>query len=87
VTGADRVAHDHPSVDHLDARIGRAGRLDRPKLVVSDLDPRDAPVRLVLDGRTRHAPVERGLDGSTELRGAYDNIRMARERDGPDRLR
>lgn len=83
---SDSVAHDHPSVTTLRGRIARAGPR-RPKLVVPDLDAREAPVRLTLDGRTYHAPVVRGLDGETEISGAYENARMAREREGADRLR
>jgi hypothetical protein len=43
-------------------------------------------VRLVLGGRTRFARVHRGLDGGLEIRGAYDNRRLAREADGENRL-
>ena len=43
-------------------------------------------VRLVLGGRTRFARVDRGLDGGLEIRGAYDNRRLAREADGENRL-
>jgi len=86
VPDADRLTADHPSVETLQGRIERAGPR-RPELVVPDLDPRDAPVRLVLDGSTRHAPVVAGLDGTTAIVGAFDNARMAREREGPDRLR
>jgi len=85
VTDADSLAADHPSVETLRARIERAGPR-RPEIAVPDLDPREAPVRFVLDGSTYHAPVVAGLDGTTAIVGAYDNARMAREREGPNRL-
>jgi hypothetical protein len=44
-------------------------------------------VRVDADGATYHAPVAIDFDGDLELRGLYDNARMARERDGENRLR
>jgi hypothetical protein len=43
-------------------------------------------VRLVLAGATHHATFESGRDGDREITGAYDNARLARDRDGTDRL-
>ena len=86
---ADRVGGDHPSVTTLRGELGRRGGTRRPAVEVSP-DDRDAlptggTVRLVVDGRERLAPVgEHGL--TRAFLGAYDNARLARERDGPNRL-
>lgn len=76
------------AVDTVDATLARAGRTDRPKVrLPEDADlPVDGGVRLALDGRTRHAQVERAIDGTVEIRGAYDNPRLARESGGENRL-
>ena len=78
------------AVDSVRATLERAGRTDRPKIVVPD-DDRDAVpegelVRLSADGTTYHARVELAIDDSLELRGLYDNARLAREGDGENRL-
>ncbi|MWG34945.1 DUF7112 family protein [Halomarina oriensis] len=84
---ADRIQHDHASVVTHRATLERAGRTSRPKLVLPDEVPaRERPVRLVLDGSTRHATIEEAVDGTVEIRGAYDNARMAREREGENHL-
>ncbi|WP_254542818.1 DUF7112 family protein [Halomarina pelagica] len=84
---ADRIPHDHSSVTTVRAHLERAGRTDRPKLVLpEEVSIPDDPVRLVLDGRTYHARIEPDFDDVPEIRGAYDNARMARERDGANRL-
>ena len=86
---ADRVGGDHPSVTTLRGELVRRGGTRRPAVEVSP-DDRDAlpaggTVRLVVDGREHHAPV--GERGETRaILGAYDNARLARERDGPNRL-
>ena len=86
---ADRVAGDHPSVTTLRGALVRRGGTRRPAVEVP-ADDRDAlptggTVRLVVDGRERHAPV--GERGETRaFLGAYDNARLARERDGRERL-
>ncbi|MFD1513011.1 DUF7112 family protein [Halomarina rubra] len=83
----DRISHDHASVTTRRASVERAGRTSRPKLVLpEDLSVPDRPVRLVLDGRTYYTTVEEAVDGTVEIRGAYDNARMARERDGENHL-
>lgn len=84
---SDRVPSDHSSVETVRATLARAGRTDRPKVVLpDDADLPEGVVRLVLDGRVCHAPVERGLDGTLELPGAYDTAPAARERAGENRL-
>nr|WP_282594550.1 hypothetical protein [Halomarina salina] len=65
----------------------RSGRTSRPKLVLpDDVAAPEGPVRLVLDGTTYHTTIEEAVDGTVEIRGAYDNARMAREREGENHL-
>ncbi len=66
--------------------IERAGALDRPKLVVPDGVVSEGVVRVVADGTTYHAPIDRGLSDGVELRGLYDNARLARTGEGENRL-
>ena len=77
-------------VDSVRATLERAGRTDRPKVVVPedahDRVPEGEVVRLSLDGAIRHATVELAIDDRLELRGAYDNARLARNSDGKNRL-
>jgi hypothetical protein len=78
------------AVDSVRATLERAGRTDRPKVVVPedahDRVPEGEVVRLSLDGAVRHATVDLAIDDSLEIRGAYDNPRLAREADGENRL-
>lgn len=86
---ADRIASDHSSVRTVDATVTRAGRTDRPKLVLptdaADLFPDGDVVRVVLDG-TRRAQVTRSFDGEPEIPGVYDTPDQAREGSGENRL-
>ncbi len=86
----DRVAADNPSVETVRATLAAAGAIGRPRIAVPEDAAGEFPVgdvvRLVLDGRTRFARVDRALDDSVEIRGAYDNRRLAREADGENRL-
>ena len=84
----ERVPSDPPSVTPHRARLERSGGTRRPCLRIPDgIDDIDAgdTVRLVLDGTEFHAPVTGDTTGLV-VRGAYDNRRMARERDGANRL-
>lgn len=85
---ADRVGSDHPSVTTVRGTLVRRGGTRRPavELPAEERDrlPDDGVVRLVVDDRERHAPVR--ASGSPTIAGAYDNPRLARERDGRDRL-
>jgi len=78
------------AVESVRATVERAGRTDRPKVTVPesarDRLPEGEPVRLSLGGSVRHARVELAIDDSLEIRGAYDNARLAREGDGSNRL-
>jgi hypothetical protein len=77
------VAHDHPSVETVDAEV-RADRLDRHRVAVP-IDPPEGVVRLVLHGREYHARFRDGEE--VTLRGAYDTADQAREAGGaPNRL-
>jgi hypothetical protein len=83
----DRIQHDHSSVDSYRATLQRSGRTDRPKVVLPEeiAAPGD-PVRVALGGRTYHALITTDFGDVPEIRGLYDNARMARERDGPNCL-
>ena len=74
-------------VETVRATIVESGSLDRPKVSVPDGTVPEGVVRIDADGATYHAPVAIDVDGDLELRGLYDNARMARERDGENRLR
>ncbi|MFB6172770.1 MAG: hypothetical protein ABEJ23_09570 [Haloarculaceae archaeon] len=83
----DRVAADNPSVETVRATLVRAGRTDRPKVELPEAFSRpEGAVRLALSGRTYHAVVELSLADVPEIRGAYDNARLAREDGGTNRL-
>ena len=73
-------------VDTVRAEIVESGALDRPKVRLPDGTAPEGVVRVDAAGSTYHAPVVVALDGDLELRGLYDNARMARERDGDNRL-
>lgn len=82
-----RVASDHPSVIAHRVRIARYGGTRRPCVRLPDAVDLDAGtlVRLVLDGDECHARVAADAEGRL-LTGAYDNRRLAREREGENRL-
>lgn len=73
-------------VETIRASIQQAGALDRPKLVVPEKAIPEGVVRVEADETTYHAYVEVGLDGDTELRGLYENARLARTGDGQNHL-
>ncbi len=73
-------------VETVRATIVESGALDRPKIRLPDDTAAEGVVRVDADGTSYHAPVAVALDGDLELRGLYDNARMARERDGDNRL-
>lgn len=83
---ADRVSAE--AVPTVRATLERAGRTDRPKIVIPDDTPITAGevVRLAFGGSTYFARVERAIDDTLEFRGGYDNARQAREGDGENRL-
>ena len=77
---ADRIAFDHPTVRTVPATVERVGPTRRSSIHVSEhLDVEDGSViRLVLSGSEYRAQVSVRADGTTELRGAFDTPRMAR---------
>ena len=86
----DRVPSDHDAVTSHRTRREQVGRTGRPRIPLPDgLDVAvgDA-VRLSLDGSEYHAQVTASLDGGRDVRGAFDNARLARtDGAGANRLR
>ena len=82
----ERLPSDHPSVETVEVTLDSWGRTrSRLSVPADDRFPAGA-VRLVIDGDTRHATIEQAGDGQREVKGAYDNARLAREHGGEDRL-
>jgi hypothetical protein len=83
----ERVPSDHPSVTTYRTHLRRSGGTRRPCLrLPADVAAEAGDiVRLVLDGDECHAPVTSDTKGLV-VRSAHDNRRMARERDGENRL-
>jgi len=85
---SDRVPSDHDAVDTHRVPIEAVGRTGRPRVVLPDavgLSDGDV-VTLALDGDDYEARVETSLDGDRTVTHAADNRRLARERDGENRL-
>lgn len=78
------------AVDSIRATLARAGRTDRPKIVVPDDARETVPegeiVRVSDGGSVYHTRVDLAIDDSLELRGLYDNPRLAREADSDNHL-
>ena len=74
------------AVDTVRVAIESSGALDRPKLVIPEGTMPEGVVRVEADDRTYHARVEVGLGGDLEVRGLYDNPRLAREGGGENHL-
>ncbi|MDZ7745115.1 MAG: hypothetical protein U5K28_00760 [Halobacteriales archaeon] len=85
---ADSVPSD--AVNSVRATLARAGRTDRPKVTVpdeeSELFPEFEIVRLGTGTGTYFARVELAIDDTMEIRGLYDNARLAKEGDGENHL-
>ena len=82
----DRLPSDHPSVETVRATLARRGRTrSRLELPADDRFPLTT-IRLALDGDVFHTCIERTRTSGVAIDGAYDNARLARERDGEDRL-
>ena len=86
----DRLPSDHPSIETHRIELKRRGRMDRPRLDLAGIDadlPIGEVIRLTLDGAIYHAHIEATFGNDPEIRGAYDNPRLAREPgEGIDRL-
>ncbi|MFC6863578.1 hypothetical protein ACFQGE_08890 [Halomicroarcula sp. GCM10025817] len=85
---ADRVPSDHDAVETHRVPIARVGRTDSPQVVLPDAVALEdgSVVRVALDGTQYHAAVERDIDGDRVLSHVADNARLAREREGENRL-
>ena len=84
----DRVPSDHDAVDTHRVALEAVGRTGRPRVVLPDaltLSDGDV-VTLALDGDDYEAQVETSIEGETVITHAADNRRLARERDGENRL-
>jgi hypothetical protein len=84
----ERVPSDHEAVDTHRVPIEAVGRTGRPRVIFPDdvgLNDGDAVV-LALDGDDYDARVETTLDGDLAVTHVADNRRLARERDGENRL-
>lgn len=75
----DRVAHDHPTVETLDATLGRYGGTHRPEVRLPETDTVTAGdvVIVVLDGTEYRSRVV-DARGTQVIRGAYETPRLAR---------
>jgi len=85
---SERVPSDHDSVDTHRVPIEAIGRTGRPRVVLpDDIGLSDGDIlTLALDGENFEARVGTSLDGDVVLTHAADNRRLARERDGENRL-
>ena len=85
---ADSVPSD--AVNSVRATLVRAGRTDRPKVTVpdeaTDQFPEFEVVRIGTGNDTYFARVELAIDDTMEIRGLYDNARLAKEGDGENHL-
>ena len=80
---SERIAHDHPTIETVGARIGRHGGTRRPEIrVETRLEcETDTLVRLVLADTEYRARVERTDSESTVFRHAASTPRLARNPD------
>lgn len=84
----DRVPSDHDAVSTHRVTVESVGRTGRPRVLLPDevaLTDGDV-VALGLDGDTAYGYVDTSIDGDLVITHAADNRRMARERDGQNRL-
>lgn len=79
-----RVSSD--GVETVRASIEQSGALNRPKLVLPEGAVPDGVVRVDADETTYHADIDVGLGGDLELRGLYENARLARTGEGENHL-
>lgn len=73
-------------VETARATIEQSGALDRPKVVVPDGTMPEGVVRVEAGDDSYYAPVDVGLGGDLEVRGLYENRRLARTGEGDNRL-
>jgi len=85
---SERIPSDHDAVSTHRVPLEAVGRTGRPRAVLpADIDVSDGDVAvLALDGEAYYALVTTSIDGDTVITHAADNRRLARERDGENRL-
>lgn len=85
----ERLPSDHEAVDSHRVHVERVGRTSRVRVPLpSALELAEGEVlRVSLEGEPAHASVESTLSGDLAIEGASDNARLARAREGEDRLR
>ncbi|WP_254273066.1 DUF7112 family protein [Haloarcula marina] len=85
---SDRVPSDHEAVETHRVSLAAIGRTDRPRVhLPTALGLQDGDVvGFALDGDDFYAAVETTLDGDLSITHVADNRRLARERDGENRL-
>jgi len=85
---SDRVPSDNDSVGTHRVAVEAIGRTKRPRVLLPEtLDVSDGDVvSLALDGDTADALVETSIDGDLVITHVADNRRLAREREGENRL-
>jgi len=85
---SERLPSDTDAVRTHRVPLEAVGRTGRPRVVLpAELDLQDGDViALSLDGESYHAAVRTNLDGDSVVTHAADNRRLARERDGKNRL-
>jgi len=85
---SERLPSDTDAVTTHRVPLEAVGRTGRPRVVLpAELDLQDGDViALSLDGESYHAAVRTNLDGDSVVTHAADNRRLARERDGKNRL-
>ncbi len=84
----DRLPSDHDAVTSYRTRRKRVGRTTRVRIPLPagiDVDEGDV-IRLSLEGTTYQAQVQSSLDGDLDVRGAFDNARLARSGEGENHL-
>jgi hypothetical protein len=84
----DRLPSDHDAVTSYRTRCDRVGRTTRVRIPLpAGLDvAEDDVIRLSLEGDAFHSQVDQSLDGDLDVRGSFDNARLARTGDGENHL-
>ncbi len=85
----ERVPADHDTVSTVRVHLERVGRTGRRRVPLPDsLDVADGDVvRVSLEGTGYHAQVTTAMSGGLDIRGGFDNRRLARvDGEGVDRL-
>lgn len=86
----DRVPSDHETITSHRTYREQVGRTGRPRIPVPDgVDVAAGDlVRISLEGKTYHAQVAEALTGEPDVRGAFDDPRLARtDGEGENHLR